>query len=147
MLQAVAERLLVLLQAGQLLVVDARRSSVETLRGQACQLGDDLVDRARIVDDLAFIVQLDGAALAGKALGQPAGLPLLLEVELHDGILVRRGPVADAIELLGRRGGLAEEANLDRPLDGALARLVRTAHDVEPGRQLERQVGVALDVA
>ena len=146
LLQPVAQRALVLLQAGELLVMDAGRGAEELLGRQTRQAGHDVLDGCRVGRDDLALAQLDGAPATGEDLGDLARLAILLERDGHRRRAVLGAPSAQPVELVGCRGRPPEEAHLDRPLERALAGLVGPTHDVQTRLELHRQVDVALDV-
>ena len=84
-LEAVAERGLVAVEVGQLVVADRRGRAEERLGRDAGELGEGLVGERRVGDDLAVDLEPDGALLAAE--------------RLHDGTRLRAGAVVVVVDL------------------------------------------------
>jgi hypothetical protein len=99
LLKPVPQRALVLRQAGELLVMDARRRAEELFRWQPRQQSDLRLDRRGIVVRLVAQAEIDRPALAGKNLAKGARLAILKEVDLDRRLGVRVAPRAQIVEL------------------------------------------------
>ena len=151
-LEAIAQRAVVARQVAQLEMVDRRCRAEEALGRDAGQLGHDLVGEGRVGDRLAVVVEPDGALRAGERLLERADLLavvlVLLELEGDDRAgLRRRAPRPQRLELGGRARRPPRQGQLERALDGALARFVRAADDRQAGREVDVEGPVAPEVA
>ena len=142
-LEPVAQRALVTLEPGQLVVPDRRGGAEEALGRHARDRGQLLVGSGGIGDRVAAELEAHLPLGAAERLRQPplALLALLVLVRERQG---DRGagvgvavPGDQPVEIGGRARDLARQRQLDRPLDRRLAGLVRAADDVEAGRQDE----------
>ena len=92
LLEPVAQRALVLSQAGELLMVDAGSGAEELLARQTGEPRHMGLDSGRVDERLVAESQLDRPALAGEDLAQAGALAVVHEVELDRRIGIRIAP-------------------------------------------------------
>ncbi len=153
-LQSVAQGRLVTGEIAQLVVADRGRGAEERFRGDAAELGHDLVRERGVGDGFAAVIlEIDGAALPGEGLLQGAGrlaavLFFLLEIDgdPRPG-LGARVPWPERLEVRRRAGHAPGDRELDGALDRGLAGLVRPTHHRHTGCQVDIELAVSSQIA
>jgi len=132
--------------------MDRRGRPEEALGRDPSQLRHHLVGERRIGDRLAFVVEADRPLRARERLLEDADLLaillVLLELDGDDGTgFGWRVPGPQRLELARRAGRAPRERELQRPLDGGLAGLVRPADDRQSRCHVDLEHPVPPEVA
>ncbi len=151
-MEPVPERAVVAGQVGDLVVADRRGRSVERLGRDARHLGDQLICPAGVGGRLAVDLESNVALGAAEGLLERARVPValfvvVLEVDRDDGAGVGgRVPRTESLEVGAGARRLASQPELDRPLDGRLAGLVRPTHDGQARGEGDIEVAISAEV-
>src|SRR4029079_3201200 len=152
-LQPVAQRALVAGEPVELVMPDRSGGSEKGVAPDAGQVGEQLVGRGRIGDGLAVGLEPDRALVTAECLLERAGSRavlevVLLELDAHPGpVLVARIPRAHPVHVAGSGGHAPGEGQLERPLDGRFAGLVRAPDHGHARGERQVQIGMASEVA